>query len=283
MNVLCVLFVVCTQVELAEGFLLLDFLNNFLRQFLGKGSEVGQCDGCFCIPDSGVSCPVDMKPDVDAALVPVFQSFLWDNPYSLDCDPYAGGDCDTTPPLVEGGACVVNFEDEETDACASSYTVQTFEGTLETAIAENLYVTHAGPCGACSSLQDLAVYIETGPNLRELATSCGFQSRLSRSLGVSCFQGLGFTEGCATVWFYNARETADSCLFQCLLFALFGRSPNGAAPLCELVPCIQCDEENAGPLFQIFAGRTRRNSGLLSNIVRSCSELAGVTQQNPCS
>ena len=34
--------------------------------------------------------------------------------------------------------------------------------------------------------------------------------------------------------------------------------------------CLQCDEDESGPNFAKFAGRTRRNTGLESAITRPC-------------
>ena len=34
--------------------------------------------------------------------------------------------------------------------------------------------------------------------------------------------------------------------------------------------CLQCDEDNSGPDFAKYAGRTRRNTGLESCITRPC-------------
>jgi hypothetical protein len=36
------------------------------------------------------------------------------------------------------------------------------------------YVTHEGVCGVCSTLQDLAVYLET-PDLASVGIECGLQ------------------------------------------------------------------------------------------------------------
>ena len=50
-----------------------------------------------------------------------------------------------------------------------------------------------------------------------------------------------------------------------------GRPNNGVAPNCTLDECLQCDEDESSPLFKKFGGRTRRNSGLLTAIVRDCT------------
>ena len=151
----------------------------------------------------------------------------------------------------------------------------------KTAQAEGLYVTHSNPCGVCSSLQDLSVYMEQGPQLRKSASDCGIAGILGEAAGTKCFRNLGFTDSCATMWYYNTRHTRKHCKWKCWSFYLFDKSPNVGSQ-CELADCIACDEANSGPLFDIFAGRTRRNSGLLSNIVRTCAEMQVLEQPNPC-
>lgn len=64
-----------------------------------------------------------------------------------------------------------------------TYTLQTYEGTVQDAQAEGLYVTHSNPCGVCSSLQDLSVYMEQGPQLRKSASDCGIAGILGEAAG----------------------------------------------------------------------------------------------------
>lgn len=44
-------------------------------------------------------------------------------------------------------------------------------------------------------------------------------------------------------------------------------TPNNL-PDGSLNPCLQCDEDESGPNFMYFSGRTRRNSGIPSSIER---------------
>ena len=46
------------------------------------------------------------------------------------------------------------------------------------------YVTHEGACGVCSTLQDLAVYLET-PDLASVGIQCGIQGIISVENGKS--------------------------------------------------------------------------------------------------
>lgn len=58
-----------------------------------------------------------------------------------------------------------------------------YEGTVQDAQTEGLYVTHSNPCGVCSSLQDLSVYMEQGPQLRKSASDCGIAGILGEAAG----------------------------------------------------------------------------------------------------
>jgi hypothetical protein len=80
--------------------------------------------------------------------------------------------------------------------------------------ADGAHVTHQGPCGTCSTLQDLAVYLRK-PDLTEPVRLCGMMTAV-RPLAMSCLKDLGFTEACAETWFYNARYTARQCFAPCM-------------------------------------------------------------------
>ena len=45
----------------------------------------------------------------------------------------------------------------------------------------------------------------------------------------------------------------------------------------SLNPCIQCDEDESGPIFKLVSGRTRRNSGLASGLCRPCETVFPLT------
>lgn len=236
------------------------------------------CGDCFCIPGADGVCPSEVPKTDFSDLVPALRSFVDTTPFSIDCDPYLNETCTTSPPQGTTGVCVLDIPDE----CPGNYSTYTFEGTLEEALARNLPVTHASPCGACSSLQDLAVYMEIGSELRQSSTQCGFRGVINADDGVECFRELGFSESCAQIWFFNTRQTSTQCGSLCAPFALSGDPPNGPAPECALAECLECDETQSGPVFSRVSGRTRRNSGLLSDIVRGCDEIVYLDQIDPC-
>ncbi len=91
---------------------------------------------------------------------------------------------------------------------------------------------------------------------------------------------LGLTMECAKIWNYDGIYDGKVCGATC---AGDVTAPNnGPAPACELNECLECDEEYAGPIFSSFGGRTRRRSGLQSEIIRPCDSVARIFQHVPC-
>lgn len=256
-----------------------------------RKSQPGQyatCEDCFCIPEEGESCPYDRLPRTDfEQIIPTLRSLIHDNPMELKCDPYMDENCELEPPIVShnikgGGVCVVDYKYHTNETCPHSYKLQTFDGSVDEAQELGLIVTHAGPCAACSSLQDLAVYMEQGADLRSSSSSCGLRGQFSEADGLSCFKELGFSDACASIWHANTKHTARKCSRHCIPFVISGRGPNKDEPGCPMETCIECDEVHSGPNFKRFSGRTRRNSGLRSNIARPCSEMVVLEQRDPC-
>jgi len=155
---------------------------------------------------------------------------------------------------------------------ATAYRLETFS-SADAAMDANALVTHEGECGQCSTLQDLAVYLRT-PDLATPVRQCGIDNLGAGEPEITeCLRAIGFTEACAQIWAFNTLNTQDKCLTKCL------------AALDEpyhledgtLNPCIQCDEDESGPVFKAIAGRTRRNSGIASALCRPCESVAPVS------
>jgi len=87
---------------------------------------------------------------------------------------------------------------------------------------------------------------------------------------------------CATMWVYNGFNTRDNCFNLCIQFIISGAPNNGPPPECIIADCLLCDEIESGPLFEKVAARSRRRSGLLSQIVRPCDEILLVNHTVPC-
>lgn len=138
-------------------------------------------------------------------------------------------------------------------------------------------ITHGGACGLCSSLADLAVYAENA-DLTAPVRECGFEGFSGGVDAVAeCLEDLGFTPPCARIWAYNAEHTREVCLDVCLdaLDAPY-HTPDGA-----LNPCLQCDEDLSGPVFQAVAGRTRRNTGIPNALCRPCDTVWRIEHRIP--
>lgn len=167
--------------------------------------------------------------------------------------------------------CGLRFTDEQ----RSHYRLQTFSSLGALQDAPGWHLTHFQPCGTCSTLQDLAVYATL--DLTVLGRACS--KRLTLAARKACMQEIGFSEACAETWAYNAQNTAAVCAATCLrTFGLLNvlRGTEQVPPTDAhgtLNACLQCDETQSGPGFQFAAGRTRRSSGIVSEISRGAGQI----------
>lgn len=253
------------------------------------------CHGCHCTPGwdqdpNDFVCPNKKKlpPYVyPSETIEALASQTIRNPFSLDCDPYTNATCDTVPSLERNSwgrdaVCGIQYDDvsekqpqettNSTSCPLTTYTIQTYESPL-VAAQEGATVSHIGPCGVCSTTQDLAAYM-SHPDMVAKGRRCCNRVLVSHAWGVSCYENLGFSNACATIWAHNSYNTAMQCMDVCVQH-LFSPA-NGPEPECRLNDCLHCDEVQSGPNFQLFAGRTRRNSGLRTPILRQCDGLANL-------
>jgi hypothetical protein len=180
-------------------------------------------------------------------------------------DPYETWRDRAPPRPPPGTVCGVRFEPDGT-----RYRLGTFPGEAA-ARAAGFAVTHVGACGTCSTLQDLAVYLER-PDLTAPVRRCGIHPTAAG--GLACLERLGFSRACARTWWFNAKHTEHACFAVCVLAWIEHRPPT--TPEGRLDPCLQCDEDRSGPVFKATAGRTRRDSGIRSSIPRPDEEVAHV-------
>ena len=171
--------------------------------------------------------------------------------------------------------CAVGFVDTK----RQDYQLRTF-ADRESALAAGYIVTHAHHCGTCSTLKDLAVYLEK-TDLTTPVRSCA--RNFTRNGVRDCLlEEIGFTRHCAETWAYNVRHTRAHCTGICVEHYGIWRvwtDDLGQANTDEhgkLNPCISCDEHVSGPGFKYAAGRTRRSSGLHSEIQRGTDEIDSV-------
>ncbi len=223
------------------------------------GLSAEQCrPACPC--QGGWKAPEYTEADIQALEALILTTSI----ETLTDDPYA------TPedfPLDATSVCAVLAQ-------GTSYSLQTFDDDAA-AEAAGAKVTHDGACGACSPLQDLAVYMRN-PDLTEPVRACGLTGLSGGDEAQrECLGELGFTEPCAQIWSYNTTNTRTKCLEVCLdLLNATYHTEDGS-----LNACLQCDEDISGPVFKAVAGRTRRNTGLASALCRPCDEVRQVVHR----
>jgi len=183
-------------------------------------------------------------------------------------DPYQDPNNPPTDPHQQGVCAMKWSEDVDPHTGHKNYWLTNFT-TAEESEEAGFTVTHAGHCGACSTLQDLGVYIRQ--NLTSDTRMCGFLGSVSEALMLDCLRALGFSPPCVQIWRHNIVHTKKECLQVCLISYITGEPFN--KPDGSLNDCLQCDEDKSGPNFKYFAGRTRRNSGIPSAIHRPDSQI----------
>jgi hypothetical protein len=215
-------------------------------------------------PVYGGSLP---QVEVDKRMIAALKSKRIANPIFQHNDPYkAGGRRVMDPPddhTMKSAVCGIRY----LDAGRELYEIRTMRDEGE-AGREGYRVTHRGYCGTCSTLQDLAVYLQHR-DLTYAVRSCSF--KMTRGPILSCLEKIGFSRDCALTWYYNIMNTGRQCLGTCLV-SWIKREPLNKAD-GALNGCLQCDEDKSGPIFKYWAGRTRRNSGIRSEIERRGEEL----------
>ena len=259
---------------------------------------IASCGDCYCIPEANETCPTSNIPRTNYTNeeIDAWTSFELLNPYRLGCNPYGNeDDCETIPSQKENllldreqSVCAIHFEEDSDNSnndnngtspschSGSKYQLKTYSSRQAAEEAAGK-VTHVGHCGVCSSLQDLATYIQY-PDLTSQGKFCAEQgASFSFEYGRDCYRSLGLTDPCAAIWAHSSWNTAKECLFECLVENekqpyQADKPNNGPAPECKLNDCLQCDLEVSGTVFEKYAGRTQRRSGLLSTIARPCDQ-----------
>lgn len=244
----------------------------------GHVSDANQaCATLFCSPEEqlktgGQCAPSCMcggyafaEPSYDEHDIHALRSWRLVNPAEpLPGDPF--GDTSLEPEQTQAYCAAIPVD---TGPQVRSYRLQTFLSE-RAALGAGGQITHRGSCGACSSFQDLSVYIEQ-KDLNRAGRICGLRGTLGSKGQSIGFRKLGFTDACAQIWSFNVDNTRSECMGSCMAtIPTKHKLPDGS-----LNPCLACDEENSGPVFKAVAGRTRRRSGLSSAIARPCLDARG--------
>lgn len=261
--------------------------------------KFGTCGDCHCI-NGDKPCPADPSQmplkEVSNDWLKQLQAMDTTNPINMTCNPYNTTNylnCSSPPmkeeevKLWETAVCghIYDMDSLDDNQCPTQYEMVTYdskEGMEEAGAA----MTHWGACGACSTSKDFGVYLAY-PDLTAKGQECAIRGLPtfggSFAEGVACFQEVGYTEPCAEMWMYNVINTRNQCFDVCFDFTFTGDGRNnGPPPECKIANCLLCDEQMSGPYFQTVAARSRRRSGLLSKIARSCDIILIVDHKPPC-
>jgi hypothetical protein len=81
----------------------------------------------------------------------------------------------------------------------------------------NKFITPSKACGVCSSAQDFGARIATYATLETESIKCATSYTFSRDFPtlVSCYEALGFTGSCATLWAHFAATNGSECALNC--------------------------------------------------------------------
>ena len=186
-------------------------------------------------------------------------------------DPYdAAPECEIDMDCATDEGCDIPLCRPKGKLCAvlplqeglGDYILVTYDSEAD-AFDAGAFITHRGPCGLCSTLQDLSVYIERR-DLTDPVRQCGAGGFLDKRQQLNCIIALGFTEACADIWSFNTSNTGSVCRDICTAELTSKHNESNG----DINPCLECDEIMSGAVFKAFAGRTRRASGLPSAICR---------------
>jgi len=175
--------------------------------------------------------------------------------------------------------CGVKFTDDK----VGKYHLKTFASKTLAEI-NGYIVTHQNHCGACSSLHDLAIYLEKR-NMVNDGRKCA--KKLTLKASKRChLKKIDLSQYCSESWAYNAIATRNRCLKTCIKEYGFWNMIRGRFPDVyvnsdgTLKPCILCDELKSGPGYAYASGRTRRSSGIKSAIDRGAEEVYPIDFKN---
>ena len=139
--------------------------------------------------------------------------------------------------------------------------------TVEAAHNAGTSILNCGPCGACSTLNDVKVYEETKNNLTKVSRMCAVVGLIHDYLAKKCLDWfVGFTEECTKCWVENIKCDQKQCKWVCIWSLITGEDYVDEEG--NLNKCLQCDEDKCGPAFKECAGANRRRSCIVSDIMR---------------
>lgn len=303
----------CCIVSIVFSVIMSIILSVLLGLFLSNNDQpnpLAACGDCHCVVGSGMgaSCPTEKPKTATNYTVATIETLKRQrplNPFNLTCDPYDNNNCALEPPqddtidLGDSAVCGLiysfpmsqigeifnagTYKNAANELCpdAPNEYLMVSYNNKEAALADGAVITHLGACGACSTTQDLAVYLTT-PDLHTASKQCVKRGILNQDEGHQCLVDLGFTDACASIWRASGENTGQRCTLPCAAAEIQNYANNGPAPECNLNGCLECDEKFSGPTFERFAGRTRMRSGILSTIARPCEDIVFIDHDYAC-
>lgn len=228
-----------------------------------------QCQPIINLPDLHWEEPIYSNDYVEELENAVLLTDMREKFYNITENPYPNQD-DYLGKHTENTVCGILIQPD-------GYELETYD-SKEDAENAGAQITHHGPCGLCSTTQDLAVYIRE-PDLTAPVRACGVKGLgkpqpEAEALARECLQDIGFSDPCIDIWYWDIENTKDQCMNICIKNGNLTK-PHHNEDL-SLNACVQCDEDESGPLFKVMSGRTRRNSGLSSALCRPCQTVQPV-------
>ena len=153
----------------------------------------------------------------------------------------------------EDGICAFVFEDandgfsEPTECEGRRYSMQTFDTRDD--VPPRASITHKGPCGVCSSAQDLSRSMKLRNRLATIGTLCGtsyYLSGLSFETLVQCFEETaGVTRDCAELWGLRSRLVVfvPNFILSFMILVLVKRLHPSCPPPPSLLRAVQTNGE----------------------------------------
>lgn len=273
--------------------------------FAAEFQNIPRCGDCWCITDAsdGNTCPTDTTgiSDTFSQTDEMYSTFeITNDPVFLKLQSASGGAC---YPFAETMGSIDDYpesnaeqcvfpEEEDEMVCAyvydpsatcegRKYKIQNFPSTND-AMMSNAAPLHQGACGVCSTAQDFGARIKNIGTIEIESVKCGTSYTFSRDFNalVSCYQSLGFTDNCSTLWAHFVATNSRNCAFQCLPGASGVTELNGPAPACEASACLSCQKDFRAD-FDKIAGLEFSKAGITERIAHRCNDFSRFIH-DPC-
>lgn len=268
-----------------------------------------RCGDCWCVPgnDGTDPCPAfeGVYQSFDESWPDIYSSFvLTSSPLELvaqdgtssTCFPFTGAVDEvvkypeSTAPACKkfGGSTtsVCAYKSQDLTSCRGrEYELVTFDTLDEAQEADGVKVIHSGPCGVCSNAIDFAVRMKTIDDLQSQSISCTFPYYFDRTFDnvVACYQKLGFTKPCATLWAHFSVTNLEQCQSVCAPVGGKITMNQDLPPTCPFTDCIPCSSQFT-MAFNQLAGvyRSAYNAGFNDYIAFPCSMFTRIENLDPC-